>query len=141
MVKGLAKKKVGVATVKESAEALVQHHLKVDPKTQLILWVPDDSPTPKIRLLEVTPRTSYTGDYYAVEFSPTAEIPFTTVIMLLHPREWEMMKDGVLELPESWGDMEDLKKLYPNPKTRKPATSLAKIRPKPKTRVVATKGT
>lgn len=90
-----------ITTVVEQAKILAKMHVRLDSAITNI-WV---SPHPEeIRLIEVTNMTPFTGEAYTFGYAPAPEMGLTlpTSLLLLHPREWEMIEKDELALPEGW---------------------------------------
>jgi hypothetical protein len=87
--------------VVKQADILAKMHIKLDLGITNI-WV---NPHPEeIRLVEVTNMTSFSGEVYPFTYASAPEMGLTlpTCLILLHPREWEMIKKGELSLPVGW---------------------------------------
>jgi len=85
----------------ESARYVARNHKRCDPKTQHIFLSPYNE---YIRLVEVTPDVSTSGDVFPVRFyeRPDWNVYYQTCIILLSTEEWEMVQDGRLKLPDGW---------------------------------------
>jgi hypothetical protein len=98
----------------EIARTLADAHRKFDRGiTRIVRVVGDreDDPAEPVKLLEVNPDTSPSG-IVPIAFGPEPpEIPFPSVIIEVTEREYENLRQGVLNLPEGWhpGDT-----LYPS---------------------------
>jgi len=55
-----------------------------------------------VRLLEVTDLVPETGEVYPIEFGPTREMPYRTVVAQVTPEEWAQIQAGDIELPVGW---------------------------------------
>lgn len=90
-------------TYRQTARDLAAAHRKVDPATETILLIPDPREE-EIRLIEVSTRAPWSGDVLPFRFEarPDLDVPFPSVVVLLHPREWEDVKNKRLALPEGW---------------------------------------
>jgi hypothetical protein len=106
-----------IVDVVEQARILAKLHIKLDSAITNI-WV---SPHPEeIRLVEVTNMTSFSGEVYPFTYAPAPEMGLTlpTSLVLLHPREWEMVEKGELSLPAGWREV-PLTSLYDGEDPRK----------------------
>lgn len=81
------------------AKYLAEAHRKADKRTCGVWLVPDDN---EVRLVEVSQSTHYTGELLPVRFPAKGEVTYPTVIVLLHPKEFEQVESGELELPFGW---------------------------------------
>lgn len=90
-----------ITEVVEQAKILAKLHVKLDSAITNIWVIPHPE---EIRLVEITNETPFCGEAYPFRYSPAPEIGITvsTVLVLLHPREWEMIQRGELSLPEGW---------------------------------------
>lgn len=99
------------------ANILAKQHIKEDNFTTNI-WI---SPHPEeIRLLEVSASSPSCGEIMAWKYAPAPDygIDLPSVVILIHPDEWEMIQRGELQLPDGW-DIPFLTSLYNGKDPRK----------------------
>ncbi len=100
-------------TLEKTAKKLASSHRKNDEDMEAIYLAPDEN-NKEIRLVEVSKSVGNTGDILPFGFKarPDLGMPFPMVIVLVAPEEWDDLKKGNLELPESWNvTMEQLKEI------------------------------
>jgi len=85
----------------DAVKTLVEWHLDTEYQPSHVFLFPDARET-VIRLVEVSGVIPETGEFRPVKFGPTAEIPYETIVALVTPNEWEMIRSGQIELPEGW---------------------------------------
>lgn len=88
-----------------AARHLIDWHFSVEPELQEVYRIVMDdegSQDGPIRLLEVNAATVPTGSVEPFGFSPTAEIPFKTVIAEVTPEEFESLRSKPEALPRGW---------------------------------------
>jgi len=93
------------ASKDSAARRLIDWHFTVEPELRevyRILMDDEDSQEEPIRLLEVNAATVATGSVEPFTFSPTAEIPFKTVIAEVTPEEIESFRSKPGALPKGW---------------------------------------
>lgn len=89
----------------DAAERLIAWHFKVEPKLlQVFRIVSDneDAPDEPIKLLEVNAATFATGSVEPFSFSPSADVPYRTVVAEITPGELECVRRNELPLPAGW---------------------------------------
>lgn len=88
-----------------AARRLIDWHFSVEPELREVYRIVMDdegSQEEPIRLLEVNAATVPTGSVEPFAFSPTAEIPFRTVIAEVTPEELESLRSKPETLPKGW---------------------------------------
>ena len=88
-----------------AARRLIEWHFTVEPdlrEVYRIVMENEGSQEEPIRLLEVNAATVPTGSVEPFTFSPTQEIPFSTVIAEITPDELESLRSDPEALPEGW---------------------------------------
>jgi len=92
----------------EVVKILAKAHREADPDTFEVRLARD--PNGKvIRLLEVSKALFTTnGEVLPFEFPPNVDIPFSSVVAVISPIEWEMLQHGKIKLPKGWGSFSDL---------------------------------
>lgn len=106
-----------ITEVVEQAKILAKLHIKLDSGITNI-WV---NPHPEeIRLLEVSSMSPFCGEAFPFPYSPAPEMGLTlpTSLVLISPREWQMIEAGEIFLPEGW-DRSLLTNLYDGEDPRK----------------------
>ena len=90
-------------TYLETAEDLAGAHRTVDPSTTRILLLPDPAQA-EIRLIEISASAPWSGDVIPFPFDarPDLGVFFPSVVILLHPQEWQDVEAGRLPLPAGW---------------------------------------
>jgi hypothetical protein len=94
-------------TKDEAAERLARLHFVIDPGIVRIVRVVspanEANPMEPIKLLEVNAHTIPSG-ILPVHFGAHAPsgVPFPTVVMEVHPSEWELIEAGEMKLPHGW---------------------------------------
>lgn len=106
-----------ITEVIEQAKILAKMHVKLD-NTITNIWVSPHSE--EIRLIEISQMTMFVGEVYGWRYAsaPESGLTLPSVLILLHPTEWEMIKNGGLHLPEGW-DKSFLTNLYHGPDPRR----------------------
>jgi len=86
----------------EAAKRLIDWHFEVEPGMRQIFYI--DLPGDRIGLLEVNEHTPPTGSVDPFVFSPSGDIPYTTVVAEITPEEYERLRSNpqALPLPEGW---------------------------------------
>lgn len=84
-----------------AVQTLAQWHFESEERPQRIFCFPDPA-AQVVRLLEVTYLVPETGEFYPIEFGPTAEMPYRTVVAQVTPAEWERIQTGEMPLPAGW---------------------------------------
>jgi hypothetical protein len=87
------------------ARRLIQLHFNVEPELRevyRIVMADEGSFKEPIRLLEVNAATVATGSVEPFTFSPTAEVPFPTVIAEITPEELQNIRSHPETLPQGW---------------------------------------
>lgn len=88
-----------------AARRLIEWHFTVEPELREVYRIVvdnEESQEEPIRLLEVNAATVSTGSVEPFTFSPTQEIPFSTVIAEITPEEFESLQINPEALPEGW---------------------------------------
>lgn len=90
----------------EAAKTLAESHYRVDPSISHIFRVTsanEASPSEPIKLLEVSSQAVPSG-ILPIRFGPHAPsgVPFPSIIIEVHPSEWEQIHSGKLQLPNGW---------------------------------------
>lgn len=88
-----------------AARRLIDWHFSVEPELREVYRIVMDdegSQEEPIRLLEVNAATVATGSVEPFAFSPTVEIPFSTVIAEITPEELEWIRSKPEALPRGW---------------------------------------
>jgi hypothetical protein len=96
----------------EVATDLAREHREQDPDTYKILFRFDHDDE-EIQLVEVSRSVAKSGEAFPVRFNPQPDegLPFTTVIVLLHPDEWRALDRGDLPLPDSVGPLDEFSEI------------------------------
>lgn len=103
-------------TVEETARYLAQCHLEDDPGLQLVKWSCRNNPEAEILLLEITSNVRFAGQAFPFRFSAgPPDVPFASVMLVMHPKEWELVRLGELKLPQGWESCESWPTLEPAP--------------------------
>ena len=93
----------------EAARELAAAHFHIEPSIERIFRVIDPDPQKEsrsdepVKLLEVNPATIVSG-IQPVYFGPDAShgMLFPSVIIEIHPDEYEALEQGSLSLPDGW---------------------------------------
>lgn len=80
---------------------LARWHREGDQAAAAIYAFPDPQ-RQTVRLIEVSQIVPQTGEVYMVEFGPTAQMPFRTVVAQVTASEWEDICARRIELPDGW---------------------------------------
>lgn len=85
------------------AQQLAAAHRRDDPATTAIL-VSAEPARNELRLIEVSAVAPDSGEVFPFAFAPRPDlgVPCRTVVLLLSPREWSLVQQGTLSLPEGW---------------------------------------
>ena len=96
------------------AEKLAQSHREADPRTTHV-FLSEDPEGQEIRLVEVSESVPNSGGVLPFRFrsAPERQINLPSVVILLHPLEWENLHQGRLSLPTGWLPVSDLKEIPP----------------------------
>jgi hypothetical protein len=94
-------------TREDAARELARAHREGDEATQVIRWY-RGGPADEIRLLEASAELGGCGDIFPVRFKPTADIPYSTVVILVSAEELEALDSGEESLPDGWDDAVEL---------------------------------
>lgn len=86
---------------RDIALILAKAHKAADPGTTLVKFFPEEN-TQEIRLLEVSKNSPSLGNVYPFRFGPAGDIIFSSIVILLSPKEWKAVKSGKLPLPTGW---------------------------------------
>jgi hypothetical protein len=93
------------------AKRLAKAHRAEDPDTTSVLLSPSDV---EIRLVEVSTSVETSDPPSILPFrftpQPSQGVPCESVVILLSPDEWEMVKQDRLHLPTDW-DKDNLQEL------------------------------
>jgi hypothetical protein len=86
------------------ARDLIAWHFHVEPdlETVYLLHDGDDREDEPIKLLEVNLGASYSGRVDAYFFDPAGDITYPSEFAEVSRKEFEMIRAGVLALPEGW---------------------------------------
>jgi hypothetical protein len=91
----------------EVAKSLADSHREMDPGITLIyhLIAPEreGDPTEPVKLLEVNQSSTASGIlpvYFAPH--PATGICYPSIVVELHPSEWEQLQSGQIALPNGW---------------------------------------
>ena len=97
-------------TILDVATRLAAAHQKEDPATSDVFLAKGEE---EVRLVEISKSVGNTGEVLPFRFGPRVDqdIPYPSVIVVLSPEEWQLVKDGKLKLPDGWGDAGSLKKI------------------------------
>ena len=99
-------------SVLEVAKELAEAHRMEDPQTEKVFLA---EASDEVRLVEVSRAVSPAegGKVLPFRFArrPDLEVPYDSVVVLLHPDEWEAMRAGRLSLPPGWGNPAALKQI------------------------------
>jgi hypothetical protein len=91
----------------ETANALASAHRRIDPNIQSIFRLVDTAretdPNEPVKLLEINQSSTATG-IMPVYFTPAPGqgIHYSSVIIELHPSEWDQLQQGLISLPKNW---------------------------------------
>lgn len=93
-------------TLLSTAQYLASCHRDVDPDITKILFFPDPE-NERVRILEVSTSAAFSNsaDEYRYPADSTGRdhgIRFPVSVILLTPREWELVISGELSLPPRW---------------------------------------
>jgi hypothetical protein len=90
------------------AQTLANAHRAADPAISAIYRIEapanqEASPREPIKLLEVNPHTTASG-IIPVGLGPHAPsgVHFSSIIIEIHPSEWDELQNGNLQLPHGW---------------------------------------
>ena len=99
-------------SVATMAHKLAQSHREADPRTSHV-FLSEDPEGQEIRLVEVTPSVPNSGGVMPFRFrsAPEHAIDLPSVVVLLHPSEWEELRKGNLSLPSDWKPVEELQEI------------------------------
>lgn len=78
----------------------VWHHETEDPPQRIYCF--RDPAGQVVRLVEVTDLVPETGEFYPIEFGPTREMPYRTILAQVTPDEWTRITRREMALPEGW---------------------------------------
>jgi hypothetical protein len=94
------------------AEKLAQSHRKADPRTTHV-FLSEDPEGQEIRLVEVSEGVPNSGGVMPFRFrsAPEHQIDLPSVVVLLHPSEWEELRSGHLSLPTGWSQVDELEEI------------------------------
>jgi len=94
------------------AKKLAQSHHEADPRTTHV-FLSEDPEGQEIRLVEVSEGVPNSGGVMPFRFRPAPEhkIDLPSVVILLHPSEWEDLRNGHLSLPTGWNPVDELKEI------------------------------
>jgi hypothetical protein len=97
-------------TILDVAKRLAAAHQTEDPTTSDVFLAESED---EVRLVEVSKSVGTTGQVLPFRFGPRADqnIPYPSVVVVLSPAEWELVRKGELKLPDGWGDAISLKKI------------------------------
>lgn len=87
----------------QAALSIIESHHRDGPDLQVVYIIQDTSK--EIRLLEITYSTPRNGEIHPVRFGPSADIPYTTAIISMHPATWRDRTERGWERhfgPEEW---------------------------------------
>ena len=90
---------------KDAAERLIAWHFEVEPERLEVFRIvsdDEDAPDEPIKLLEVNAATFASGSIEPFSFSPSADVPYRTVIAEITPDELERVRRNELPLPAGW---------------------------------------
>ena len=92
-------------TKDEAVRELAEWHFGVEPDLERVIRIVfdnEDEPNEPIKLLEVNGATVATGSIEPYAFSPTASVPFPTVIAEITPEEFARVERNEITLPKGW---------------------------------------
>jgi len=92
-------------TKDEVAWDLIMWHFHVDERIKKIYRILTDEEGRQdepIKLLEVTEQAVETGQVDAFLFDPAGDITYSSVVALITPRELDLIRLKLLELPDGW---------------------------------------
>jgi hypothetical protein len=96
------------------AKELAAAHRAEDPDTKEVFLAPSERGD-EVRLVEVSGSLGSTSEsnLLPVRFprSDALGIEYDSIVVLLSPTEWQLVKDGKLSLPAGWGDPDQLQKI------------------------------
>lgn len=84
---------------------LIRWHFNIEPQLRQIVRIlseNEDDPKEPIKLLEVNAATFPTGSVEPFGFAPSAEVPCFTTIAEITPEEFDLVKQGEIDLPTGW---------------------------------------
>jgi hypothetical protein len=96
---------MSIPAKEDAARRLIAWHFEVEPELREVyrmLSDDEDAQGEPIKLLEVNEATVATGGVEAFGFTPTKDIPFTTVIAEITPAELEALRTRPEALPKGW---------------------------------------
>ncbi|MFW5857449.1 MAG: hypothetical protein ACOCX4_06190 [Planctomycetota bacterium] len=95
--------------IRKQALRLARENMRAEPGIEAVYWVPDGT---EVRLIEVESNTVKTLSERVEPFyfdpSPSEELTAPSGVAVIRPEEFRK-----LELPEGWGDWDDVEKLEP----------------------------
>src|SRR5262249_26373402 len=84
------------------ARDLIAWHFHVEPEFETIYLLRDEGEGEPIKLIEVNRRASYAGRVEVFWFDPAGDITYASAVAEVSRKEFEMIRAGVLALPEGW---------------------------------------
>lgn len=89
--------------IRACAEKLAHAHIEIDPETERIFLARASG---EVRLIEITPSVDLAYEVLPVGFPADRDqgIDYRSAVILLHPKEWEAIERGEMQLPEGWED-------------------------------------
>jgi len=91
-----------MVTLLDEAKSLADAHRKYDPETTVVKFFPSNQE--EVCLLEVSRAAPAIGEILPFRFSPDPKngLPHPSVLILLHPDDWERVQRRDLCLPSEW---------------------------------------
>lgn len=100
-------------TILEVANELAKAHKEEDPDTSHIYLASSSEDSGEVRLVEVSGSLESSSEVLPFRFTERTDlgIPYASVVILLSPEDWNLLKAGRLALPDGWGSADELQQI------------------------------
>lgn len=104
---------MGKNTIKDEAIKLAHEHCEYDPLTNRIIFFHACNEN-IVRLLEVSEEAQPAGYVFPMTFAPDIKegMQYPCAIIVVAQEDYEKIKQGEIELPKDWGNLEDGEEIY-----------------------------